>query len=247
MNPAVRLYNDTGGDESALETDVMRFMAIIGIIFWLLFALVRNTTSEEKPDASTHRSKQVSMVSQPKRVPATFTKKTTDRPKQIETETKPVDKIPRTVKKQVVEQSQHEQQGLLIEFQSIVDLYQLMTDGKVKVYCRIQSAGFDLVFETLLRNKALQFKSATRLPENLWEIQTGSERDHFMNRLLAAYPSVGAMAQRQVLVVFADPAMDRRIAGLVQQARSAGQDGTITINGQGAVQVTGVDLNGGKQ
>ena len=36
------LHSETDQDSQALETDVMRFVAIIGIVFWIIFALVKS-------------------------------------------------------------------------------------------------------------------------------------------------------------------------------------------------------------
>jgi hypothetical protein len=245
MNRALLLYNDMAHDDNALETDVMRFMAIIGIIFWLLFALVRNTGPLEQHDTSDGRCENA--VTHPQHVSGISANQASDQPTQPVIVKKPVSKTPPASQAKVATQVQSKSQGLAIEFQSIADLYQLMSAEKVRIYCRIQSAGFDLIFETIVQGNGLNFRSASYLPERLWEIQAGSERNHFVNRLLAAYPSVGALTKRQVLVVFIDPEMDRRIAGLVEEAKATRRSGTITIDGRGQVWAAGEYLMGNER
>ena len=42
MEIPARLCNESHRDDQVLETDMMRFMAIIGIVFWIIFALIKS-------------------------------------------------------------------------------------------------------------------------------------------------------------------------------------------------------------
>lgn len=245
MNLSYLLNDDLAGDDNALETDVMRFMAIIGIIFWLLFALVHNIAPIKQSDAQNFINEKASVSSEPLPVPLSLN--APDRSAQMVTIEKPLSHASISSPAEASSQNQTKPQGVVIEFRSISDLYQLMADQKVTVYCRIQSAGFDLVFETLLQNRELKFKPTSNLPNSLWEIQASKERNHFLNHLLAANPSVGALPQRQVLVAFSDSAIDRRITALVDKAQSFELSGTISIDRKGDVKEVGEDLMGDDQ
>jgi len=42
MEKLMLLRGDDLQDDQLLETDVMRFLAIIGIVFWIIFALIKS-------------------------------------------------------------------------------------------------------------------------------------------------------------------------------------------------------------
>lgn len=42
MDKLVLLSSHTSGDDQVLETDIMRFMAIIGIVFWIIFSVIKS-------------------------------------------------------------------------------------------------------------------------------------------------------------------------------------------------------------
>ena len=50
MNRRLEILNsDSAGEDQVLETDIMRFVAIIGIIFWIIFALVKSIPLHPAP------------------------------------------------------------------------------------------------------------------------------------------------------------------------------------------------------
>jgi myosin heavy subunit len=55
MNPLHHLLASDNSDEQVLETDVMRFMAIIGIIFWIIFAMVKTLPFRQEVDDALER------------------------------------------------------------------------------------------------------------------------------------------------------------------------------------------------
>ena len=37
-----RLLSSHTGDDQVLETDIMRFLAVIGIVFWIIFSVIKS-------------------------------------------------------------------------------------------------------------------------------------------------------------------------------------------------------------
>lgn len=60
------LKSDNTGDEQVLETDIMRFFAIIGIVFWIIFAVIKSIPFNNEKTTITSSEIQTS-VQQPRK------------------------------------------------------------------------------------------------------------------------------------------------------------------------------------
>lgn len=238
-HPAPLWPSETGLEDQALETDVMRFMAIIGIIFWLLFAVVRHF-----PDASSDAGQEVHheppapsvILDRPMPVPS---------PEDSVVEMTPPMPAPSAIPAQAahVPQKTHAPPsatkdgapGVSIQFDSLTELHELMHNARVRVFSRFISPGFDLLFEAHGRQGAVQFIRRDRMPDFLWRVQGPTEQAYFTDRLLHAQPALGGFGERQVLVAFEDKALEEEITQTMAHLLAEDRSGVLSIDGQGQV------------
>ena len=236
-------------DDQVLETDVMRFVAIIGIVFWIIFALIKSipfqsTQIDSRLNPPIVEKETTAVSHQPEftpaeeeeefRVPARKMEKLAPRrpdlaPSKDATETKG--------SKSVLP----ELRGVQMQFLTLDDLLALMASDTVRVFGRAKATGFDIFFEGTLRGKTVGFKGVNSLPSNLWEIKSGKHYTFFLDLLANTYPSIRSFPTREVLVSFVDKELESRVDQAMGRLEQEGENGILSITRAGDVVFQGFD------
>jgi hypothetical protein len=256
MDRLAVLRDDGSQNEQVLETDIMRFMAIIGLVFWIVFSMIKSLPFQEAESrSSVARPKQEDPTASP--LPQTVImpesaedknratpakKKEVDSARQEPLEDPdPLDVESRTAESDdPVKSASSPMQGILMQFRSLEDLMALMKKGSVRVFCRAQATGFDLFFEGTPLATSVHFKGVSRPPDILWEIKTGKDRRHFLRQLAEAYPSVRSFPTRQVFILFVDTHLENQISGTIERLQQEGQNGTLSVTAGGRLEFDAV-------
>lgn len=318
MSRATLLLSDTARDEAILETDIMRFMAIIGIVLWIIFALVKSLPFRQEalePMADTPRIEALALETAPVPAPRPAPADSPPAPPAVErpapprpqfparpVQAAPVPEVSRTVteppapspapapsrpvqretapamaapvreqvpepglavdepepvaSEQVMpepERSEPERrergspsldrsvdqfvaaapQGVWIEFASREELAALLARGQVRIFAQARTTGFDLVYEAQAGGGTLRFKSAQDLPESLWVISGGQDREYFIGLLSRNEPSLAAFPDQDILVAFTDQTLEKRLLDQFDFLMSSGRSGILTITRTG--------------
>jgi len=257
------LRGDTSQDDQLLETDVMRFAAIIGIVFWIIFALVKSIPFKEPRTKMDDGKKGMSIASPmpmvqedkarprpappvqpPAPEPSPPTHVATHRPPapaltaEIPGQAafrpvppvrpaEPEEEKPKSVLKPP------EVRGVLLQFESLDGLMELVKAGRVELYGRARATGFDLFFSGLPDKGGVRFRGVTSLPEVLWEIRSGREREWFLEQMALAYPAIRAFPDKQVLVHFSDSRLEEMVDRRFQELKAQGANGILSVTGAG--------------
>ena len=239
MDRLALLSGDHQQDDQLLETDIMRFVAIIGIVFWIIFAIVKNIPlyapvkgSELKQPEQIKRSlpKPVlqPVVPQKKIVTPPVTEKSDDEKRKTrESETMQKDKNQM--------QTSSTPRGVYLHFQSLNDLLGLMSDKRVRIFCRARARGFDIFFEGFPLDNSVSFKGSSDVPVNLWEIQSGKDRLYFLNQLAVENPGIGSFPDKQVFVSFTDTGLEECVIQTLNRLQQEDKNGILTIPRNGDV------------
>ncbi len=255
------LTGDTGQDDQLLETDVMRFAAIIGIVFWIIFALVKSMPFKEPVGKVDEGTKAMSIVSAVPEIQEAGT-----RPLPVPPAPPPAPEPPRDkgvdagrpsasphasetkerVASSTVPPPRHmkpdrskavsrppETRGVSLQFESLEGLMGLVKAGRVELYGRARATGFDLFFSGLPQGEGVRFQGVTSLPKVLWEIKSGGEREWFLEQMALAYPAISAFPDKQVLVHFADSSLGEMVDRRFQELQARGGNGILSINRAG--------------
>ncbi|MBU4012564.1 MAG: hypothetical protein KJ550_03770 [Proteobacteria bacterium] len=218
-------------DESkALETDVMRFMAIVGIIFWIIFAMVKSLPFQDTKSSQVIKPPPVivpSSVPTPKPIP-----EPTPAPEPIpEPEPTPEPTL-------TPEPPMPGTQTLTVNFRSIEELKTLMENDKVVIFIETHSQAFDLTFKASIKDGSFSFKGIERnkLPDNLWKILSGIEYNYFKNLIDQAYPVAKASPVKEVYINFKDTELESQIDRLVAELSKQKRYGKIRIDKTGDIE-----------
>ena len=267
---------NSSGEDQVLETDIMRFVAIIGIIFWIIFALVKSiplqptpapaapvktaasvtrpaASQKPGPEKNTVPATKIAAPAGRKPSPATPTgKKTSTLPKIPPKTAKPAAAashrletvVPVPKPTPVAAATSHPSptgHQLRLEFSSRADLFTLLANGRVAIFCRAQAPGFDLYFAAEKQHgtgrNPLFFASVAGIPQSMWQITSGSDRDYFLARLADTFPAINSFSERQVYVAFNDKQLEKSVGKTYDKLRRENRGGTITINGDGTIEV----------
>jgi len=242
------LLDDQLSNDQSLEVDVMRFVAIIGIIFWIIFAMIKsipftNTqakTIETIPDLVTADKiilKKVSTLGselkpeiKPEPVPEPM-----PRAKPM-SETKVILK---TISESKTESEpnpvQENRQGLHLQFQSMEDLVAMLRNKKAKTYCRAVNNGFDLIFEGYMSDSFFKFKSAADIPVKMWELKNGDDREYFIRELSRTIPDVKTFNLLKVMVSFSDSHFDSKVETMLAELNQEKKDGILSVSSGGQI------------
>ena len=115
------------------------------------------------------------------------------------------------------------------------DLLELMSDKRVRIFCRARARGFDLFFEGYPQDNTVSFKGVSDVPLNLWEIQSGNDRLYFLNRLASDNSGIQSFPEKQVLVSFTDKGLEGRITQTLNRLQARNQNGILSIARNGDV------------
>ena len=207
MQRARYLTSDDLQDNQILETDIMRFVAVIGIVFWIIFAIIKSipfqtSANNSPPVRQTRREKTVPESPGP---PAILEEKKVDHPVQF-------------------------------QFRSLDDLISLLAAGRVRIFCRARTNGFDLLFEGIIKKgDKVNFRNTRDLPQKLWEIRSGKDHAYFMDLIAATYPSIHSFPTKEVFVAFTDKKIENSIERMLVRLKQAKQNGVISITRTGEV------------
>ena len=237
----LRTDADTYGDQ-ALETDVMRFLAIVGVVFWMLFAIVKSIPLKAREEVAP--SNKEPLASRPKtpekeaaipKIHPVAAKK--EKKKKLEK------KVPKKVPKPLKETAkaprpkapEHIPKGVRLEFSSMEDLMGLMREHKVSLYVRARARGFDLLFLGHTMGMRIEFSPASALPGRLWEIKGGADHKRFVALVTGKYPAVSAFPRKEVFVHFVDTDLERAVEEAFNMARRKGESSVISIKRTGEI------------
>lgn len=217
------LLEDHLNNDQSLEVDVMRFVAIIGIIFWIIFAMIKSIpfthdpkkTIETIQDLVKTNKPIVENISEPEPVP----------------EDRPQVKAKEPLK------------GLHFQFQSLEDLIDMLKNNKAKIYCRAVNKGFDLIFEGYLSEGILEFKSATDIPKKMWELKNGEDREYFIKELGRTIPDIKSFNMLQVMVLFSDSRIDSKVETMLTKLNQEKKNGILSVSSSGQIKFHEFELN----
>lgn len=241
----ILLYQDE--DEGRiLETDVMRFMAIIGIILWMVFALVKSLpfqetkSSEMKPQPGAIAKKQTPPLPPTPPVKTPEPDKPHAEPAPLPSESvAPPAPLPEPAREQVREPSPPTRQKVLtVNFSSIEALEKLMRAEKVVIFFETRSSAFNLLYKSVFVSGALTFEGidASHFPGSLWEITSGVEYSHF-NQLLKKSAALAKSSDEQHLYVhFMDKEIEHHVETTISTLSQQKRYGKIRIHADGSIQ-----------
>jgi hypothetical protein len=298
------LLSDAARDEAVLETDIMRFMAVIGIVLWIIFALVKSLPFRQEaptiaaapriesvtqhpestptprpapavsPSAPSRQEQptprprlpqrpiQAGPATEPPQAETLSPRPEPASPRPVQPETPPAPARHATARGPEPTQALHEPdpgtpdleqpepgepslersvdqfvaaapQGVWIEFASREELSALLARGQVRIFAQARTAGFDLLYEAQAGGGALRFNSAQNLPESLWVISGGQDRDYFIGLLSRNEPSLAAFPDQDILVAFTDQTLEDRLLDQFDFLGKSGRSGVLSITGNG--------------
>jgi len=239
MERLALLSNESQPGDQALETDMMRFMAIIGIVFWIVFALIK-TIPYQASETDTRISSPIPAKKlKPERTPAQNSFQSA-----IETHSdsnlknvkpKPRQQQPNPNPPKNREQTSPELTAMQIQFESLEDLLDLITSQKVKLFCQAQDKEFDLIFVAYAQGNSISFKGTHSLPTKLWEIKSGKDYTYFLYRIDRMQPAIRNFPTKRVLVSFTDTSLESRFEQELRRLEHQGQNGVLSITRTGNV------------
>lgn len=218
MDRLALLNSENNDDNLLLETDIMRFMAIIGIVFWIIFAMIKSIpfkTPETKLEIipPIQNKKFVSDIPPDKNAP--------------KAEKNAQKSMPQTLP---------ELTGIQIQFKSLEDLLTLMKTHKVKIFGNARASGFDLFFEAYPKGESIIFKGTSRLPSKLWEIKSGKDHAYFQDLMAKTYPSIRSFSTRNVFVSFIDRELEKDLEQDLIKLENEGKNGILSITRAGDIE-----------
>ncbi len=250
MNKVALLCGDSSHDDQVLETDIMRFMAIIGIIFWIIFSMIKSmpfkaaetfpekkSVSIQMPEpANLQKQKPVLKIEKRPKPRSELRPKPQPEPRQkAETfaQTKP--------DKPLISNKPPMQKGVFMQFHTRRDLLLLMAKGKVRIFCRAKAKGFDLFFEGFSTEDSVVFKSVSNIPASLWEIKTGKDRDYFIDIISRLFPALRSFNDRRVMVSFTDQELENRVIQRLDRLQKESRNGILSIKAGGEAVFSGFE------
>jgi hypothetical protein len=210
--------------QQLLETDIMRFVAIIGIVFCITITLANSISSQTQKSVKiqTHLKKLV-----------TVSKEASDE----KPDSKPDEPTPTEPSSRAKIQNQGSPQspGLLLQFQNQETLLDLLASEKIQIFGRAQARGFDLFFIGAVQDDTVCFKGASELPDHLWEIKNYEDQTYFIDLMTKTYPSIRSFSSKQILVCFIDTDLEKRVEKTYSRLQSEGKNGVLSITRSGDV------------
>lgn len=264
MSRTALLLSDSARDESVLETDIMRFMAVIGIVLWIIFALIKSLPFRQEAPPSSAFEPRIETLAQestsapaPRPTPAVsppapFVQEqpappqipvqpaTESVPDPVQDLQEPALSVPEQaeVREPSLDRSVDQfvaaaPQGVWIEFASREELSTMLARGRVRIFAQARTEGFDLLYEAQAGGGAMRFSSVEDLPESLWIISGGQDREYFIGLLSKNEPSLAAFPNQDILVAFTDQALEERLLDQFDFLGKSGRSGVLSITGNG--------------
>ncbi len=252
------LGSDTSGDDQVLETDIMRFLAIIGIVFWIIFSVIKSipfqaesTVSSAAVQTQAKKPQEIiepeapEPVAEPEKIvepapeptpPVKELPEAEPVPKQPEKKaTKPIDQAEKTEKKAQAPAVK----GIKLEFQNLDAIMRLVQDNRLSVYGRAKATGFDLIFLGEPVGNTVRFKNAQEIPREMWEIKDGEARDYFIDLMAKTFPSIRTFPDKRVQVAFLDKTLEEQVLQQMEQLKEKDKNGILSVTGQGELVFNG--------
>ena len=230
MDRLALLRTDTDQDSQALETDVMRFVAIIGMVFWIIFALVKSI-----PVMDTRTDQDAGIVAEPARpsLQHETVSEVSESSSRVQADSQAI--IPEKKEEKTRQKSAPASavSGINLQFRSRDDLLQLLEAGRVEIYCRARARGFELIFKGGLHAGNVVFKGTDAVPPVLWEIKSGRDYTWFSKRLAETCPAVRTFPVKQVMVAFVDRELEKRVDTEFSRLSQEGKGGVLSVTGLG--------------
>lgn len=223
----LKLLQEPEDSSAMLETDIMRFVAIIGMVFWIIFSLVQQTTPPPLPEPEAVRQQTQVKVAAPvvpnMRIPETMeqaeVKSVTESGRQVENDGQQVSS----------EIERAKAQGILLQFAGLADLEQLINIGSIRLFGWAGGAGFDLYFAGEQENGRMVFHKCGSLPEQLWEITGPREYRAFIEQMSSQNQAIRSLPNKRVLISFEDRNLEAEVEELLARLISEGKDGILSI------------------
>jgi hypothetical protein len=230
-------------DDQVLETDIMRFMAVIGMVFWIIFALIksipfRSPESDMQAGQLVPQSRAMELPPEARvqlpvseddlLVPAAMSKELI-LPAPHRNAALPDNRSPGT------RQTGAQKIGLRLQFQSLDDLLELMKSGKIQLFGRARTRGFDLFFSGHPQGETVRFTGTDSLPQSLWEIKSGKDYAYFLSLMTKAYPAIRSFSTKQVLVHFTDTSLENRVEAIFSRMQAEEKNGILSVTRIGDV------------
>ena len=249
MNKTALLCDDSSQDDQVLETDIMRFMAIIGIIFWIIFSMIKSMPFKAEKTFPEKESVSIQIPEPVKPQKQKSVLKIEKKPEPVSAPERKIDKLPPKAGQAI-------QKGVFMQFHTRRDLLLLMAKGKVRIFCRAKAKGFDLFFEGFPMGDSVVFKSVSNIPASLWEIKTGKDRDYFIDIISRSFPALRSFTDRRVMVSFTDQELENRVIQKLDRLQKESRNGILSIKAGGDINFSGFEteqdaektiIEGGKQ
>lgn len=231
------LRGESSEDDALLQTDTMRFVAIVGIVFWIIFALIKSIPfhdSQMKSSLMPVDPEQAPVVENlPKEAALKLEEKARPAERAVVQEKRPQARqrpISRRLKRTPLPP---EPVGIRMQFQTIEDLLELLANQQVRLFGRAKTTGFDLIFAGQPQDGALVFKGVSSLPSKLWEIKSGDDHAYFLSLMAHSYPAIRSFPTRQVLVSFDDRELEDRLEKTLSRLQEQGKNGVLSVTRTG--------------
>lgn len=228
------LFPGSYGEEQVLETDIMRFVAVIGMVFWILFALIKGLEPQAESKQPTTKA---SVVEQPAKKmdtpenPAKPRGKIKDAPAQTLMQ-QPPGKMTDARKQQGETKSPPSKKEIRLQFQSLDLLQELIQRGQVELFARARAKGFDLIYSGRVDQTEVRFTKANQLPRKLWQIETGQGYAFFLKELLQDSPALRSFPEKTILVAFSNETFDQQLENKLNNLRQNGKSGILNVTGR---------------
>ena len=224
-------------DDQLLETDIMRFMAIIGIVFWMIFSLVKMLPEEEIVVAEVVESTPITMTADEVAVEK---KQNKDLVPITETVAPVV-----MVDKEIVSSENSEREnkvpamqsapGLHLQFTNRDSIQRLMEEGRIKLFASAKSDGFELMFAGRVIGGKITFIGEQQLPDSLWQISSGPDHDYFLANLAETFPTISSFPEKVIFVSFVDEKLEKEMEETFLRLQQDGKNGVLSVSGNGQV------------
>ena len=223
-------------DDQLLETDIMRFMAIIGIVFWIIFSLVKVLPKEEAAVAAVVERTPIAM----KADKAVVEKKQYEDLIPITETVAPVVMVDKEIVSEDFEQENKAQAmqsapGLHLQFASRDSIQRLMEEGRIKLFASVKSDGFELMFAGRVIGGEITFIGERQLPDSLWKISSGLDHAYFLANLTETFPAVSSFPEKAIFVSFGDEKLEKEMEETFFRLQQDGKNGILSVSGNGRV------------
>ena len=206
------------GEEHFLETDLMRFVAIIGMVFWVTFAFLPKKSipidSGTPSESPTITSKQLDKRFTPEQPAVSLQKNEVSIP-------------PPT--KRMVPPLQPQTKGIHLQFADQQTLQKHLKDGVVQLFCKANSPGFSLNFLLQPSSGVLAWQKSMSLPSQLWQIKQEREITFLRAELFRAQPELQTMPKHSFFIAFVDTQLESAMEEKLHQLQQGNQSGSLSI------------------